>query len=155
MKIIKPSTITEMAVVLFAILFLYTGISKLIDYTVFKEQLAASPILATVSGLIAASLPFLEFLVVILLLVPRWRLKGFFAAFALMSLFTIYIIGLFLFDKEMPCSCGGIISLLSWEQHIFLNCFFIALAGAAISMEKKIKNNQKKNLESLNNNYAI
>lgn len=35
----KMSTIIETIIVLYVILFLYTGISKLIDYDIFKEQL--------------------------------------------------------------------------------------------------------------------
>lgn len=135
----KKTVFLEIIIVLYVILFLYTGISKLIDYPVFKEQIATSPLLVPVSKIIAISLPWIEFLVVMLLIIPRWRLKGLYSAFLLMSLFTIYIIGILLFNKELPCSCGGVISELSWGQHIVFNAAFIMLAAIGARIERQLK----------------
>src|ERR1044072_9048822 len=106
----KRATIIETIVVAYTILFLYTAISKLMDYTVFKEQVAASPILAPVSKLIAIGLPWTEIFVTVLLIVPKWRLKGFYASLFLMTAFTIYIAATLAFSDHIPCSCGGIIA---------------------------------------------
>ncbi len=54
----KRSAIIEMVSLLFVLLFLYTAISKLLDYSVFTEQMGASPVLEPVSGFIAWALPF-------------------------------------------------------------------------------------------------
>jgi hypothetical protein len=32
---------------------------------------------------------------------------------------------------RIPCSCGGLISSLSWTQHLFFNLFFL-LANAIV-----------------------
>lgn len=135
----KKTTFIETTVILYTILFLYTGISKLIDYSVFKEQIASSPILAPLAKPIALGLPWLEFLVTLLLIIPRWRLKGLFASLFLMSSFTVYILLILSFNKNIPCSCGGILAEMSWTQHIIFNCAFICFAVGGMLMEQRIK----------------
>jgi uncharacterized membrane protein YphA (DoxX/SURF4 family) len=120
-------------------LFLYTGIAKIMDYSVFKEQLAASPILSWAAQPVALLLPWVEFAIVLMLIIPRWRLKGLYASFVLMTSFTIYIIALFSISTEMPCSCGGIMEELSWQQHLVFNGAFILLSLWAIVLLKKEK----------------
>ena len=141
---IKRTTLIETILVLNIILFLYTGISKIMEYDEFYEQLADSPILGFAATPIALLLPWMEFAIVLLLIVPRWRLKGFYASLTLMILFTAYIIGLFSIDKELPCSCGGIIALLSWKQHLVFNGVFILLNALAIRLQKREKREQAK-----------
>jgi uncharacterized membrane protein YphA (DoxX/SURF4 family) len=140
----KRTTVIETIIFLFAILFLYTGISKLMEYEELKGQLAESPVLASIAPVLAIGLPWIEFMVVLLLVVPRWRLKGFYVAAALMSTFTIYIIAILSFSDELPCSCGGVLAALSWPQHIVLNSVFIALAVLGIVLEKQLKTSQQK-----------
>lgn len=141
----KRSTIIEVIVVLYAILFAYTGISKLIDYSVFREQLAESPILSAIAAIIATILPWTEFLLAVLLIVPQWRLHGLYAACILMTVFTLYIIAMLSFSDKLPCSCGGVISLLSWPQHIVFNTAFVLMAIAGIFLQKRqMKNDQEK-----------
>jgi hypothetical protein len=151
---VKRTTIIETILVLNVILFLYTGISKLMEYNEFKEQLADSPILGFASTPIALLLPWVEFAIVLMLIVPRWRLKGLYASFTLMVLFTAYIIGLFIIDKELPCSCGGIIALLSWKQHLVFNGIFILLNGLSISLQKREKKEQAKTWNDANPYFA-
>lgn len=139
----KRTTIIEAISVLYVILFLYTGISKIMDYSVFKEQLASSPILSPVAGAVAIGLPLTEFVVVVLLVVPRWRLKGLYASAALMLAFTLYILGILSFSEKLPCSCGGIIALMSWKQHLVFNSVFLGLAIWAIVLEKQLKRDHK------------
>lgn len=137
----KRTTIIETIIILYAILFLYTGISKLMDYRAFKEQLAESPLLGFISKPVALILPWLEFAIILMLILPKWRLKGFYAALVLMVGFTGYVTGLLLYDDKLPCSCGGIIQQLSWPQHLVFNGVFIALAVIGIVLQKKIKKN--------------
>jgi hypothetical protein len=137
----KRTTIIEIIIILYAILFLYTGISKLIDYSVFKEQLAESPLFGHIAKPVALILPSLEFAVIFALILPKWRLKGFYTALVLMIGFTSYVAGLLLYDDKLPCSCGGIIQQLSWPQHLVFNGAFIALAVIGIVLQKKVKKN--------------
>jgi len=135
----KRTTIIETITVLNIILFLYTGIDKIMDYNIFKEQLAVSPILNFAAKPVALLLPGVELIVVIMLIIPRWRLKGLYTGLTLFVFFTGYIIALFSISKEMPCSCGGVIQLLSWKQHIVFNAAFIGLNLWAIILVKKEK----------------
>jgi uncharacterized membrane protein YphA (DoxX/SURF4 family) len=130
---------TEIIIVLIASLLIYTGISKLIDYTTFREQIAMSPLLKSVSGLIAGLLPWTEFLIAILVLIPRWRIKGLYAFTTLMIAFIIYITAIILTNDQLPCSCGGVLEELSWSQHIVFNSIFILLGITAIIIESKLK----------------
>lgn len=141
---LKRTTIIEIITVLNIILLLYTGIAKIIDYSEFKDQLSDSPILGFVSKPITLLLPWVEFAIVLMLIIPRWRLKGLYTTFVLMILFTIYIIALFSISKEIPCSCGGIIELLSWKQHLIFNVAFILLNLLAIRLLKKERKVQEK-----------
>lgn len=130
-------TIPSIIALLFIVLFLYTGISKLIEYSSFKEQIASSPILAPVAPFMAWALPLAEFAVAIALFIPAWRLWGLYASFALMLLFTGYITAILSFSEELPCSCGGVLEDMSWEQHLVFNISFTLLAIAGIILEKK------------------
>lgn len=136
---VSKAIIVETISLLFIMLFLYTGISKLMEYGVFKEQIAENPILAPVASFIAWSLPLTEFLVSLLLIIPRWRLKGLYASLALMIAFTIYIVAIMMFYKELPCSCGGIISLLSWNGHLIFNSVFILMAYVGVRLERQVR----------------
>jgi len=136
---VKRSLLVEIIALFFVILFLYTGIAKLMEFDVFQEQLADSPVLEPVAPIVAWGLPIVEFIVSILLFFPRWRLKGLYAAFGLMVLFTSYVIALLTTSTELPCSCGGIIEALSWQGHLIFNSTLILLSIAAIKMERRNK----------------
>jgi uncharacterized membrane protein YphA (DoxX/SURF4 family) len=146
---LSKATIVDIISVLFIILFLYTGISKLMEYSVFKEQIAESPILQPVAPFIAWALPLTEFLVSILLIVPRWRLKGLYASLLLMIAFTLYIGAVMTFNKELPCSCGGIISELSWNGHLVFNSVFILLGFIGVRLERQIRHAIKADMNKI------
>jgi len=141
---IKRTTIVEVIVLLNVILFLYTSIAKIMDYSVFKAQLEDSPILGFAAKPVAILLPVVEFIVVTLLVIPRWRLKGLYSSLILMATFTAYIVAMFIVAPEMPCSCGGLIELLSWNQHVVFNGVFILIDLAGIILQQKISKDLKR-----------
>lgn len=124
---------------LFVILFLYTGIAKLIEFDVFQEQLMDSPILAFAAPVVAWGLPIIEFIVSLILFFPKYRLKGLYVALTLMIFFTGYVGWLLVFAPELPCSCGGIMEALSWPAHLIVNIALIGLVLTGIILVKKIK----------------
>ncbi|SEM38926.1 Methylamine utilisation protein MauE [Chitinophaga rupis] len=130
-------TIPSIIALLLIVLFLYTGISKLMEYTVFKEQIGASPILHPIAPFIAWALPLAEFAVAVLLFIPAWRLWGLYASFVLMIAFTGYVIAIVSFSKELPCSCGGVLQEMSWNQHIIFNIIMTILALIGAILERK------------------
>jgi hypothetical protein len=127
----KKETGIEIICSLMIILFVYAGLSKLLDYHVFKFQLGRSPYLAQFPGLIAWVIPAIELSTSILLLWRQTRIVGLYFSFFIMLLFTGYIYAMLHFSYFLPCSCGGILSMMSWRQHLFFNLFFtlVALSG--------------------------
>src|SRR5438093_1437975 len=124
----KQRTIIEIIAFLFFVLFLYTGINKLLDYSVFKEQIALTPIFSNSDSVIAWVLPVIEILVSVILVFPNYRKIGFILTLSLLILFTAYILYILNIDENLPCSCGGIIELLSWKQHLVFNGLMMVLA---------------------------
>lgn len=122
------------------LLFLYTSLSKLADYETFKNVLSASPLLSPLAGFIAWLLPLIELVIVVFLFIPGQRLKGLYASFIIISLFTLYLIYMIAFNPHLPCNCGGVIKLLTWPQHIFFNLFFLLLSLTGILLYKRTKN---------------
>ncbi|HEY4147274.1 MAG TPA: MauE/DoxX family redox-associated membrane protein, partial [Chitinophagaceae bacterium] len=118
------------------------------DYSVFREQLADSPVLKPFSGFIAWALPAVEILVGILLIVPRWRLKGLWLSLGLLIAFLVYIIVMMTTSDHLPCSCGGLLEQLSWKGHIVFNSAFAVLAGIAIRLEKLNNRHVKKEMKA-------
>jgi thiol-disulfide isomerase/thioredoxin len=121
----------------FILLFLYTGVSKLIDLHLFREQLLSSPLIGPMAGIIAWVLPIGELLLAIALFIPRFRLKVLYASLILMTLFTIYVVAILFVDNHLSCSCGGIIEELSPRQHVLFNSACVILSLVAILVERK------------------
>jgi uncharacterized membrane protein YphA (DoxX/SURF4 family) len=136
---LSKATLVEIISILYSILFLYTAVSKLMEFDVFQEQIAENPLLEPVAPFIAWSVPIIEIILSIILFIPQWRLKGLYASLALMVAFTIYIGAIMIFNDKLPCSCGGIVSQLSWNGHLIFNSIFILLAFACIRMERRLR----------------
>lgn len=121
----------ELPAVLLTILFTYASISKLLQYNTFRFQLDQSPFITDYSGIIAWSIPAIELFITALLMFPATRLKGYYLSYGLMLLFTFYIYAILHYSYFVPCSCGGILSKMNWEQHLIFNIVFtlIALTG--------------------------
>jgi uncharacterized membrane protein YphA (DoxX/SURF4 family) len=113
-------------------LFIYTSISKLLEYDVFTRQLSQSPFITQYAGIIAWSLPLSELVIATLLMIPKMRLTGFYISFFLLCLFTCYLIAMLNFSPFIPCSCGGILNQLSWQAHIIFNIAFILFTTTGI-----------------------
>ncbi len=124
---------------LYILLFIYTAISKLLDFENFGIQLAQSPLLSAYAGLIAPSVIIVELLIVVLLCIKTTRLTGLYASFFLMIAFTVYIYLILNYSDFIPCSCGGIIEELSWTEHLVFNLVFAAFALVAIVLTEKGK----------------
>ena len=122
--------------ILFVMLFVYAGLTKLLASHLFYDSILNSPVLGgrTMATLTSWTLPLSELAVALLLVWPRTRLTGLYGAMGLMLLFTGYTVAIVYFAPYMPCSCGGVISLLSWEQHLVLNLVLLLLVIMAIML---------------------
>lgn len=124
---------------LYIILFVYTATSKLIHIEQFHVRVAKMPFISEYSSLIAWSVPAIEILIAGLFLFPKYILSALYSSFSLMSIFTVYIIIVLRYSDSIPCSCGGVISTMSWKEHISFNCGFIALSLIGILLIQKNK----------------
>jgi methylamine utilization protein MauE len=134
--------ISQLIAALFIILFIYTGATKLLNTDDFRFHLGRSPFTKPFAGFIAITLPTAELIVALLLMFLHTRMIGFYASFFLMVLFTGYIYAMLHYSYYVPCSCGGIISTLSWKDHLLLNSTFSVLAIAGMIIQKKLITNK-------------
>lgn len=137
----KPTPLSktiEIITAIFILLFVYTAVSKLLSYRLFVISLQKSPVIGFASGLLGWAIPLIEILISVFLFLPQLRIFGLVASFCLMLLFTIYIAYMVIASSHLPCSCGGVISRLSWSQHLWLNVFLTVLAASAVYLQKKL-----------------
>lgn len=136
---LRRNLLIEIIASLLIILFVYTATDKLLNQETFQIILIKSPLVGSYSPFISWVLPIAELIIAALLFIPGLRKAGLLGAFILMSLFTIYIGYMILFTPHLPCTCGGIINKMSWNQHLLFNAFFTLLAGTGIWLSKQTK----------------
>lgn len=115
------------------LLFLYAATSKLLEYEKFLAQTRQSSLLSPYAELIVIFVPVLELLACVLLSTRKTRLAGLALSFILMCLFSAYIYIVLHFEQNIPCSCGGILENMSWQQHLYFNLFFVLLTLLSIT----------------------
>ncbi|MBW4361046.1 DoxX family protein [Flavobacterium taihuense] len=132
LSISQTNKIAAFICYLYILLFTYAAVSKLLDFENFQVQLGQSPLLSAFAGFLSRFVPILELLIVVMLLFPRFRLTALFASFNLMLMFTSYIYIILHFSSFIPCSCGGILEKMGWNEHLIFNIIFILLAIVGI-----------------------
>ncbi len=138
--VMKKPFLVEIISALLVLLFTYTAISKWMDFQTFRFQLGRSPFITDYSGPLAYGIPLLELLAALLLVVPDSRLAGLYISLFLMTLFTGYVYAMLHFSYFLPCSCGGVLSSMSWTQHLIFNMAFTGLAVAGILLQPPARN---------------
>jgi len=133
----KRSFFIEIISSLLILLFVYTAISKLLDYTSFRHVLSQSPLVGSQAAIASIALPVTELFIAALLFMPRTKLWGLYSSSALMALFTLYLGYMIAFTPNLPCNCGGVLKQMTWNQHLVFNIFFTLLALAGIILYKK------------------
>lgn len=120
----------DICIAMIVLLFAYTAVSKLLDYQrfVFQMRLAPLPLMRTIAPVLGIVMPVIELMIVLGLLFKLFRLKALYATVALLAAFEVYITGMMLTGRHLPCTCGGIISEMGWGQHLLFNAVFIAIA---------------------------
>jgi hypothetical protein len=101
---------------------------KLIDVSSFKEAMFKSPVLRPYIHELAWMIPASEILACVLLLFNKTKIAGYYLSLFLLTVFTAYIMYILnQYPHNLPCVCGGVISLMSWTQHLIFNYFFIII----------------------------
>jgi hypothetical protein len=125
---------------IFIFLFVYTAVSKLLDFQSFSIVLRHSSLIGKTAPVIAILLPLTELLVALLLLIPHTLKLGLYIFLSLLILFTLYLVYMLLFSPSLPCTCGGVFKYMSWQHHLVFNLVFISLAILATRLYHKSNN---------------
>jgi len=133
----KRQIVIELVSFLFILLFVYAAMSKVSHFQRFEVQVSQSPILTNIAWPVALGIPLVEIFIALMLALPRFRLIALYASFSLMVIFTVYIIVIMNFSSYVPCSCGGILSSMSWGTHLVFNVFFVALAVVGVLLQER------------------
>lgn len=129
----KKQIIFTVFLFLIGLLFMYASVSKYLAFHTFINDMHKQPFPHWFSDVLVIILPPLEILIALSLIFEKTRMAGLITSFTLMVLFTIYTASiLFRLFPFIPCSCGGVIRHLTWQQHLFLNIFYTAISGIAI-----------------------
>jgi hypothetical protein len=128
---------------LLLLLFLYTSVSKFLDYDkfVFQMRLAPFPLMKTLAPILGWLMPIIEILICIGLAAGffygKLKINALYSSVILLIIFDIYIGTMLLSGSNLPCTCGEIISQMGWGQHLLFNAFFIITGIISISIFNK------------------
>ncbi|MCU1483188.1 MAG: hypothetical protein JWQ19_3974 [Subtercola sp.] len=134
-ELIKERVIIALRFVCMA-LFAYTAHAKIADHDRFLKGLTRVHLINGFAVTISFLVPVVEIIIVLLLLIPQTAKVGLYCFTTVMAIFTVYIISAMIWEKKLPCHCGGAIEKLSWSQHIWFNLAFISLAIFALWLTK-------------------
>lgn len=123
--------------IFFVILFCYAAISKVMDFKNFQVQISASPLLNGFSQFLPYTIIIVEVIIAGLLCYRKTRTIGLIGSLVLMLIFTGYITLLLSTSKNLPCSCGGILEKMSWNQHLYFNMGCVTLSAIAFGLKLK------------------
>lgn len=140
----------EIFSIILVALFFYTGFNKLLNIDTFANDLSKQPFPIWLQAFLKWTIPLFEIFTGILLLINRFRLKGFYFSLGLLLLFTGYSIAILgnLFNK-LPCSCGGIFRHLNWHQHLFVNILLTLIALGGVLSFRNMKQSPKTILDKI------
>jgi len=131
------SYLNSLGLFLLILLWSYALFVKLADLALFQRQMHQQPFSSAVILVLIYVLPILEASTAILLILDQ-RKPGLLISLLLLSGFTIYVIlALNDFFPETPCSCGGLISKMSWKTHFWFNIFFMVINANCLFVELK------------------
>jgi hypothetical protein len=133
----NKNTFVETVSILLILLFTYTSISKFINHENFKTAVGTVPFIYPYSSFFSYAVPSIELITVGILI--KSRLLGLYAGSVLMLLFTLYVFFVLNFARHIPCSCGGVIKYMTWQQHMVFNTAVTVLSILAAWTGQTIK----------------
>lgn len=128
----KQTYILIAITVILLTLWVPTSLNKILYFESFKHNVHNQPFNKNIAKVIVYSIPLLEIITAVFIVIPKYRLRGFILSTILMSIFTIYIAAALLnvWDK-LPCGCGLIITGMTWQEHLWFNLIFLILSVTA------------------------
>lgn len=132
------NTIIEIITISFILLWSYAAFNKLVDLDKSRSEMLNQVFPIWIAEILYWLVPTLEIGLCALLIFTKTRLMGIYGSLILMNSFTLYIAvvmtGVF---GRVPCSCGGILSNMSYGNHLIFNLFFVLLAFTAVILSKR------------------
>lgn len=124
------------------ILFLYAGLTKILEGNLFYQNLLGSPVIEndTIATLTSWLAPLLEILTSILLMSRKTRNKGFYLACFLLIIYTLYLLDLLFFSTGIPCTCRAFFQFLDWYGHLYftIGCMLLVMLNIIIYSNKHL-----------------
>jgi len=136
-KSIISRAIQEIITGLLIILWAYTGISKLMDHDETLFNMARSPFIDKYALFLSWLVPITELSLVVLLSINKFRLIGYYISLFLLTSFTIYIYAMLNYSYYLPCSCGGVLNKMTWQDHLHFNIGYTILTIIGILIISK------------------
>lgn len=129
---------------LFTILFIYSAVSKLLEFENFQVQIAQSPLLSAFATPIAYGVVIGELIIAVLLCLPKFQKLGLYLFLGFMVAFSIYIYLILNYSPFVPCSCGGILEKMGWREHLWFNSIVCSIAIFVIITSSEISPKEDK-----------
>lgn len=131
------NNILKASSILLILLWSSTGLSKFLEHTEFAKQVTT--ILGEdMSKPISIAIPSLELVAAVTISFQKTRTFGLYLSLVLMAAFTAYVILVITgYFGPAPCTCGGIITALSWKQHLAVNIIFLLITLCSLFTLKR------------------
>ncbi|WP_207424317.1 MauE/DoxX family redox-associated membrane protein [Desertivirga brevis] len=135
---ISSDLVTTTCYLLLILVYTYSSLSKLQNFEETQRQMLNQPVPESIAGILAWFIPAVELLTVILLFFPSTRKLGFKLSTVLLLVFTFYVV-MALLDLlgDTACTCGGLISYLSWDAHLLFNITLLILSIAGLLIKER------------------
>jgi hypothetical protein len=109
-----------------AVLFLYTGLSKLFDPYAFAQSIEGYRLVSGAPALVGAFIiPWLECLAAFALFWPRWRKAAILLLVPLLILFQLALMSAYFRGLDIDCGCFGGDASSDVGLALFRNCFLL------------------------------
>ncbi|MBT2559851.1 hypothetical protein J7E50_18170 [Pedobacter sp. ISL-68] len=139
--------ILEIIVALLVLLWIYTAISKWGNHQAFYRQLSWNPTTSGYQDILFYFLPGIELLAALLLLIKPLRSSGLWISAGLMTVFTSYVFYVIFIDPtKATCTCGGVLSAMTWKQHLTFNIAYLLISCIGVYLHKKGSQSDQTNL---------
>lgn len=131
--------ILEIICALLILLWVYAALSKWADHQAFCRQLTWNKVVGGYQDFLFCFLPGIELIAALALIIKPLRAYGLWLSAGLMLAFTGYVFYVVYVDQsKATCTCGGVISAMSWKQHLIFNTAFLLLSIAGIYLHRQI-----------------
>lgn len=143
MKLVFKSICILLCRSFFIVLLMYAGLTKLLEFNLFYDNLYNSPLLPKSEVLLSIlvwTIPLIEIMIAIVLCFQSLLKQVLISIITLLAIYSIYIAAILWIAPYQPCSCGGVVSALSWKGHFILNILSITLALSCLWLNIKTRN---------------